>query len=210
VERIKSPIIQSEDFYPFGLSFNSYNRESSLQNRYLYNQGASKKKFNTERIFDLDLNVDESKYRTYDYITGRWWQVDPKGDAGGLESWSTYQYSFNNPILNSDPEGDVCLPCLAPAIPWIVEGGTLVVEAVTAYAGAKTTQLVLEKHGDTIIDAMGNASPYSTPAVTSAQQGGGVSSLNMNSQSSSQSQSQDQNQQQQQTQNPTYSTDRTL
>ncbi|HTE31897.1 MAG TPA: hypothetical protein VK666_16060, partial [Chryseolinea sp.] len=37
IEHIKSPVIQSEDFYPFGLSFNSFNRENSLINKYLYN-----------------------------------------------------------------------------------------------------------------------------------------------------------------------------
>src|SRR5262249_50622513 len=82
-------------------------RENSTSNRYLYNQGAGEKKFNTERVADLDLNVDQSRYRTYDFATGRWWQVDPKGDFGGQESWSTYQFGFDNPIRYNDPEGDV-------------------------------------------------------------------------------------------------------
>jgi hypothetical protein len=62
------------------------------------------------------LNVDQSKYRTLDYITGRWWQIDPKGDAGGQERWSTYQFAFDNAIRYNDPKGD-CIPCLiVPAI----------------------------------------------------------------------------------------------
>ena len=37
VTHTKSPVIQSEDFYPFGLSFNSHQRENSLTNQYKYN-----------------------------------------------------------------------------------------------------------------------------------------------------------------------------
>ena len=81
-----------------------------MENRYLYNQGAGEKTFKTERIYDLGLNVDQSRDRVYDYITGRWWQVDPKADQGGQESWSTYHYSFNNPIRYNDPLGD-CPEC---------------------------------------------------------------------------------------------------
>src|SRR5690606_29352640 len=77
VEHVKSAVVQMDDYYPFGLTFNSYQRENTLQNKYLYNQGTGDKKFLTERIFDLGLNVDFTKYRTYDPATGRWWQIDP-------------------------------------------------------------------------------------------------------------------------------------
>jgi len=115
VTHIKSPIIQTEDFYGFGLSFNSYSRESSIENKYLYNQGASDKKFLTERVLDLGLAVDLSKDRTYDYVTGRWWQIDPKADKEGQESWSPYNYAFDNPIRYNDPYGD-CIPCWTAAL----------------------------------------------------------------------------------------------
>lgn len=115
VEHVKSPIIQSDDYYPFGLTFNSYQRENSVENRYLYNQGTGEKTFHTERVFDLELNVDQSKYRTYDYTTGRWWQVDPLADEGDLVSLTPYNYSYNNPILYNDPEGD-CPQCIWGAI----------------------------------------------------------------------------------------------
>ncbi|NBW34920.1 MAG: hypothetical protein EBR30_07860 [Cytophagia bacterium] len=112
VTHTKSPVIQSDDYYPFGLTFNSYHRENSTKNRYLYNQGTGDKVFDTERITDLELNVDMSRDRTYDYLTGRWWQVDPKADKEGQESWSTYQYGFDNPVRFNDPYGD-CIPCIA-------------------------------------------------------------------------------------------------
>src|SRR5882724_1770184 len=79
-----------KNYYPFGLTFNSYSRENSLENRYLYNQGIGEKTFKTERVYDLGLNVDQSKYRTLDYITGRWWQIDPKADEGNLVSLTPY------------------------------------------------------------------------------------------------------------------------
>ncbi|MEI9920683.1 MAG: hypothetical protein WDO14_18110 [Bacteroidota bacterium] len=121
VEHIKSPVIESQSYYPFGLTFDHYQRENSSKNSYLYNQGADKKKFNTERVIELDLNVDQSKYRTYDFITGRWWQVDPKSEAG-QESWSTYQFAFDNPIRYNDPEGD-CIPCIGAIVGAVVGAG---------------------------------------------------------------------------------------
>jgi len=100
-------VIQQDDYYPFGLTFNSYSKENSVENRYLYNQGAGDKKFNTERIFDLGLSVDMTKFRVYDPTIGRWWQVDPKADEGDLVFLTPYNYSFNNPILYNDPDGDI-------------------------------------------------------------------------------------------------------
>jgi RHS repeat-associated protein len=113
------------DYYPFGLTFNSYSRENSVENRYLYNQGTGEKTFKTERVYDLGLNVDQSKYRTYDYLTGRWWQVDPLADEGDLMSLTPYNYSYNNPILYSDPEGDcpLCITAGAGAIIGGIIGG---------------------------------------------------------------------------------------
>ena len=35
VTQVKSPVIASNDYYPFGLTFNSYSRESSTPNNYL-------------------------------------------------------------------------------------------------------------------------------------------------------------------------------
>lgn len=37
VTHIKNKIIQSEDYYPFGLTFNSFKREDSKANDFLYN-----------------------------------------------------------------------------------------------------------------------------------------------------------------------------
>src|SRR5690348_128203 len=127
VEHIKSPVVQMDDYYPFGLTFNSYKRENSTENRYLYNQGTGEKTFRTERVYDLGLNIELSRYRTYDYVTGRWWQVDPLADQQTLASLTPYNYSYNNPILYSDPEGDcpLCITAGAGAIIRAIAGGVI-------------------------------------------------------------------------------------
>src|SRR5688572_9635086 len=57
VEHIKSPVIESSDYYPFGLTFNNYQRENSLVNR---------KKFQSqEHVDDLGLNWDSFKWRNH-------------------------------------------------------------------------------------------------------------------------------------------------
>jgi RHS repeat-associated protein len=153
------------DYYPFGLTFNSYQRENATENRYLYNQGTGEKTFKTERTYDLGLNVDQSKYRTYDYITGRWWQIDPKADEGDLSSLTPYNYSFNNPILYGDPEGD-CPTCLLGfVIGAAVEYGS---QVATNYLNGKSGAEAWKpsSFGDILISGGAGALSGGTSALT--------------------------------------------
>jgi RHS repeat-associated protein len=161
----KSPVVQSDEYFSFGLTFNSYYRESAISNQYLYNNGA-------ERQNELGLEIDLTRFRTYDPSIGRWWQVDPLAHESDLVSSTPYNYSFNNPIRYNDPEGDC--PCIA--MPIIIEGASLIEGLVVAAAGA-TIGVTLKEYGREIFNAMSNASPYSTPAVDAAQSLGGASSL---------------------------------
>src|SRR5690606_37518973 len=95
-----SAIMQADDYYPFALPFNSYRREKPIKNRYLYNDGS-------ERIVDLDMGEDMTKFRDLDPAIGRWWQVDPKADFESLVSWTPYNSMLNNPINYNDPLGDM-------------------------------------------------------------------------------------------------------
>ena len=73
VTHTKSPVIETNDYYPFGLTFNSYQRENSTENRYLFNGGS-------ELQQDLNLGFYSTLFRTYDPSIGRFMQVDPLAD----------------------------------------------------------------------------------------------------------------------------------
>jgi RHS repeat-associated protein len=95
VEQIKSPVVQSQDYYPFGLTFNSYQRESSFNNQYQYN--------GKELQDELSLGWLDYGARMYMPEIGRWGVVDPMADLA--RRWSPYRYGFDNPLRFIDPDG---------------------------------------------------------------------------------------------------------
>jgi len=92
-------IVQKDDYYPFGGSFNSYSY--GLKNKFLYNKG-------TEFISDLTMNMYETTFRLLDPYLGRWLQIDPLSDY--FSSQSPYNSMDNNPIMFNDPLG-MCPEC---------------------------------------------------------------------------------------------------
>lgn len=96
VTQTKSPVISTQDYYPFGLTFNSYNRENSIQQNYLFNGGSE-----LER--GLDLGWYHTIFRDYDPAIGRFIQVDPLTDF--FAGITPYSFAFDNPILYNDPDG---------------------------------------------------------------------------------------------------------
>lgn len=97
VEHVKSPIIQTDEYYPFGLTFNSYQRENSVENKYLYNT--------KELLDEFNLNVYDYGARNYDAVIGRWWSIDPLADL----SKRTLAYAYVNTILCLTPAILVCM-----------------------------------------------------------------------------------------------------
>jgi RHS repeat-associated protein len=95
VEHIKSPVVQLEDYYPFGLTFNSYSRENTTPQDYKYN--------GKELQDELGLGWLDYDARFYDPVIGKWLSIDPSADK--YPEWSPYNYSFNNPIRFVDPDG---------------------------------------------------------------------------------------------------------
>ena len=91
----KSPVVQSDDYYAFGLTFNSYQRENNLLNKYQYN--------GKEKQVTLDLNWLDYGARFYDPAIARWLVVDPLSEKG--RRWSPYNYAFNSPVNFIDPDG---------------------------------------------------------------------------------------------------------
>ena len=75
-----SPVIGVNDYYPFGLTFNSYIRENSLTNRYLYN--------GKEKQDELDLGWMDYGARMYIPEIGRWGVIDPLSEK--MRRWSPY------------------------------------------------------------------------------------------------------------------------
>ena len=93
VTHTKSPVIQSDSYYPFGLTFNSYQRENTVANQYLYN--------GIEHQDELNLGWDLAQFRAYEPTLGRFMQIDPVIK----EHESPYSWNTNNPILYPDPTG---------------------------------------------------------------------------------------------------------
>lgn len=91
----KLPIIQSQDYYPFGLSFNSYQREDGLTNPFQYN---GKEMQDEGGLGWLDYGA-----RMYMPEIGRWGVVDPLAEKD--RRWSVYRYGYDNPNRFIDPDG---------------------------------------------------------------------------------------------------------
>ncbi len=88
VTQVKTPIVQVEDYYPFGLTFNSYQRDSSMPDQYLYN--------GKELQDELSLGWLDYGARMYMPELGRWGVVDPHVEK--YESINPYSYNYSNPI----------------------------------------------------------------------------------------------------------------
>ncbi len=90
-----SYVIQQDDYYPFGLTFNSYRRENSMLNSYQYN--------GKELHEELALGWNDYGARMYMADIGRWTAIDPL--SGVSRRWSPYNYGLDNPIRFIDPDG---------------------------------------------------------------------------------------------------------
>ena len=96
VEHIKSPVVQMDDYYPFGLTFNSYQRENSVSQNHLYQT--------KELQFALGLDTYDFDARMYDPVVARTWQLDPQSEK--YYNWSPYHWVADNPLLIIDPTGE--------------------------------------------------------------------------------------------------------
>jgi RHS repeat-associated protein len=86
----KTELIQADDYYPFGLTFNSYTKEESMGQKYKF---GGKEKQEEWGVYDFGA-------RMYDAAIGRWGTQDP------LQQFdSPYLYAANNPLRYVDPSG---------------------------------------------------------------------------------------------------------
>src|SRR5690606_10987843 len=95
VTHVKSPVISTSDYYPFGLAFNSYSRENSVPNKYKFG--------GKEEQTELALNTVDWGWRQYDPAIARWSVVDQWAER--YNTTSPYAFVQNNPILNREIDG---------------------------------------------------------------------------------------------------------
>ncbi len=95
VEHVKSPVVQSQDYYPFGLVFNSYSRENTTADRWKF-QGQ-------EHVEDLNLGWDSFKWRNHIPEIGRFFNEDPLSEQFFYNS--PYAFSENHVIAHVELEG---------------------------------------------------------------------------------------------------------
>jgi RHS repeat-associated protein len=95
IKHIHSPVIQANEYYPFGLTFNSYEKDNTFEQKQLYNG----KELQTE----LNLGWYDYQARQYDAAIGRFLSIDPAAET--MRRYSVYAYGFDNPIRYIDPDG---------------------------------------------------------------------------------------------------------
>jgi RHS repeat-associated protein len=86
---------QISDYYAFGLAFNSFQRESSVKQDYLYN--------GKEMQDELNLGWLDYGARMFMSDIGRWGVIDPLADIS--RRWSPFAYANDNPLRYVDPDG---------------------------------------------------------------------------------------------------------
>lgn len=124
-----SPVVQQDDFYAFGLEFNSYKRENAAKNNYLYN--------GKEKQDELDLGWLDYGARMYMADIGRWGVIDPLSEK--MRRYSPYNYAFDNPLRYIDPDG------MWPEVPKLLKDwGYSIKEVAKKVANSKTWKSIGE------------------------------------------------------------------
>ncbi|MEO7696914.1 MAG: RHS repeat-associated core domain-containing protein, partial [Chryseolinea sp.] len=95
VTQTKGPIVGAQDYYPFGLTFNGYQRENAAANFYQYN--------GKEKQDELGLDWLDYGARMYLCEIARWVTIDPLAEK--MRRHSVYNYTFDNPVRFIDPDG---------------------------------------------------------------------------------------------------------
>lgn len=91
-------IIEENNYYPFGLAHSGYNeKNNTIAANYKYQYNGK------EKQEELGFNVYDYGARNYDAAIGRWMNVDPLAEQA--PNWTPYRYSFNNPVMYTDPTG---------------------------------------------------------------------------------------------------------
>jgi RHS repeat-associated protein len=90
-------VMQANDYYPFGMSYTP--RQTGLQD----SNWENKYKYNGKEEQEVPGGWLDYGFRMYDPALARWHVVDPMSEK--YQSFSSYNYCINNPILYIDPDG---------------------------------------------------------------------------------------------------------
>ena len=94
-------IIEENNYYPFGLKHKGYN---NVQNGRDHKYGFGGKEEQDDNVGGSQLNWHDFGARNYDAAIGRWMNIDALSEK--YLDYSPYNYTLNNPILYTDPDGN--------------------------------------------------------------------------------------------------------
>ena len=101
-ERMAPEIVQSQDYEPFGVSYNEYIKNENEKNRFGYS--------NHEFTSDFGFNRIDFGFRTYNPTYGRFDKVDNLASHPNQNNYSPYSSFWNNPVFYTDIDGN-CPSC---------------------------------------------------------------------------------------------------
>lgn len=108
IQTSESYIVQSVDYYPYGLAARNWIRQGEKATKDLF-QG---------KTYEELTKLSDFHARQYDAALGRWLGVDPQNQFS-----SPYTGMGNNPVMMADPDGE--LAWFVPIIIGAVIGGTV-------------------------------------------------------------------------------------
>ncbi|NQY05520.1 MAG: hypothetical protein HRT68_04755 [Flavobacteriaceae bacterium] len=96
----ENDLVQIKSYYPFGLQIqHAVGSANTIVNGRDHKYGFGGKEYQDE----LNLAWYDIHARNYDAALGRWMNIDPLAEK--MVEWSPYNYSFDNPIRFTDPDG---------------------------------------------------------------------------------------------------------
>lgn len=109
-------VVQENHYDPWGLNLAGIEKEGDYL--YQYNSASEKQEDLLEQGYFYE--TDQTDLRGYDPQLGRFRAVDVLADQ--MSGITPYQFSFNNPVMFSDPRGDMPSPLIGAVIGGAVGG----------------------------------------------------------------------------------------